>query len=105
MAERRILHPGFVLPGNVRRALHLRHDRAQTSEQDHDSQDADARQRISTAVEDLRHSEVLDPVESFRIPVQQLDDPTLSRRANIKCRTKQWIITAPSRKLASRNIW
>ena len=58
MAERRVLHPGFVLPGDERRTLHLGHDRAQTSEQDQYSQDADARQRISTAVEDLRHSEV-----------------------------------------------
>src|SRR3954464_15441459 len=104
MAERRVLHPRFVLPGDVRRALHLGHDRAQTSEQDHKSQDADARQRISTAVEDLCHSDVLNPWHPMRIPVQQLDDPTLIRRANINGRTKQWIITAWLQELATGKL-
>src|SRR5437868_10515528 len=73
MAERRVLHPRLILPGNVRRALNLRHDPAQTSQQDHESQDAEARQPISTSVKDLRHSEVLNPWNPSRIPVQPLD--------------------------------
>src|SRR5437762_8830583 len=55
MAERRVLHPRLVLPGDVRRALQLGQHSAQRYQNKKQTQDRHPRQRIGTAMKKLRH--------------------------------------------------